>query len=162
MGLGTLSPAGLDHLLLLCVEGSEVHRQGEKCVKLFNNMYHKVNGKIWAGSGMCLQFCLSRVVLYVIYMLISFKKTWELNPWRWCCHHHSVALEPQEHAEGSSSYFQVVYFTATFPYLMLVVLLIRGLTLPGAKNGIIFYLYPDPTRLTDPQALSCSLVPFIL
>uniref|UniRef100_A0A672P6I8 Solute carrier family 6 member 22, tandem duplicate 2 n=1 Tax=Sinocyclocheilus grahami TaxID=75366 RepID=A0A672P6I8_SINGR len=45
----------------------------------------------------------------------------------------------------------VVYFTATFPYLMLVVLLVRGLTLPGAKNGITFYLYPDLTRLTDPQ-----------
>ncbi|MGH0186135.1 UNVERIFIED_CONTAM: hypothetical protein FKN15_020347 [Acipenser sinensis] len=46
---------------------------------------------------------------------------------------------------------QVVYFTATFPYLMLVVLLIRGLTLPGAMDGIIFYLYPDPARLADPQ-----------
>ncbi len=77
MGLGTLPPAGLDHLLLLCVEGSEVHRQGEK---LFNNMYHKVIGKIWAGSGMCLQFCLSRVVLYVIYMLISFKKNMRIKP----------------------------------------------------------------------------------
>lgn len=46
---------------------------------------------------------------------------------------------------------QVVYFTATFPYVMLVVLLVRGLTLPGAIDGIKFYLYPDPTRLTDPQ-----------
>lgn len=46
---------------------------------------------------------------------------------------------------------QVVYFTATFPYLMLVVLLARGLSLPGAKDGLAFYLYPDPTRLVDPQ-----------
>ena len=46
---------------------------------------------------------------------------------------------------------QVVYFTATFPYLMLVVLLVRGLTLPGAIDGIRFYLYPDPARLGDPQ-----------
>lgn len=34
---------------------------------------------------------------------------------------------------------------------MLVVLLVRGLTLPGAVDGIKFYLYPDPTRLVDPQ-----------
>lgn len=46
---------------------------------------------------------------------------------------------------------QVVYFTATFPYLMLAVLLIRGVTLPGAAQGIQFYLYPDITRLWDPQ-----------
>uniref|UniRef100_A0A4W4F102 Transporter n=1 Tax=Electrophorus electricus TaxID=8005 RepID=A0A4W4F102_ELEEL len=53
--------------------------------------------------------------------------------------------------KGVKSTGKVVYFTATFPYVMLVVLLVRGLTLPGAVNGIIFYLYPDPTRLTDPQ-----------
>ncbi|TMS19397.1 Sodium- and chloride-dependent GABA transporter 2 [Larimichthys crocea] len=46
---------------------------------------------------------------------------------------------------------EVVYFTATFPYAMLLVLLVRGLTLPGAMDGLAFYLYPDPTRLVDPQ-----------
>lgn len=34
---------------------------------------------------------------------------------------------------------------------MLVVLLIRGLTLPGARDGIVYYLYPDVSRLADPQ-----------
>lgn len=34
---------------------------------------------------------------------------------------------------------------------MLVVLLIRGVTLPGASQGILFYLYPDLSRLSDPQ-----------
>ncbi|XP_067245884.1 sodium- and chloride-dependent GABA transporter 2-like isoform X2 [Chanodichthys erythropterus] len=46
---------------------------------------------------------------------------------------------------------EVVYFTATFPYVMLLVLLIRGLTLPGALQGVVFYLYPEPARLADPQ-----------
>lgn len=48
-------------------------------------------------------------------------------------------------------YLQVVYVTATFPYVMLLVLLIRGVTLPGAYDGIKFYLYPDISRLSDPQ-----------
>ncbi|XP_071348136.1 sodium- and chloride-dependent GABA transporter 3-like [Trachinotus anak] len=44
---------------------------------------------------------------------------------------------------------KVAYFTATFPYVMLLILLIRGLTLPGAWEGIHFYLYPDLTRLAN-------------
>ncbi|KAG9351719.1 hypothetical protein JZ751_022970, partial [Albula glossodonta] len=53
--------------------------------------------------------------------------------------------------KGVKSTGKVVYFTAIFPYVMLLVLLVRGLTLPGALEGIVFYLYPDATRLADPQ-----------
>jgi len=34
---------------------------------------------------------------------------------------------------------------------MLLILLVRGVTLPGAGEGIIFYLKPDISRLADPQ-----------
>ena len=45
--------------------------------------------------------------------------------------------------------FQVVYFTATFPYFLMFVLLIRGATLEGASIGIKYYLKPNFTRLAD-------------
>uniref|UniRef100_H2UNR0 Transporter n=1 Tax=Takifugu rubripes TaxID=31033 RepID=H2UNR0_TAKRU len=53
--------------------------------------------------------------------------------------------------KGVRSTGKAVYVTATFPFIMLAVLLVRGLTLPGALFGIKHYLYPNITRLADPQ-----------
>ena len=46
---------------------------------------------------------------------------------------------------------QVIYFTVPLPFLLLFVVLIRGLTLEGASVGIKFYLNPDLYALVKPQ-----------
>jgi solute carrier family 6 amino acid transporter-like protein 5/7/9/14 len=50
---------------------------------------------------------------------------------------------------GISSLGKVVYFTSTFPYVLLTIMLIRGVTLEGAGDGIYFYLVPDWEKLGE-------------
>lgn len=52
-------------------------------------------------------------------------------------------------SRGVKTMGKVVYFTALFPYVVLIILLIRGLSLPGADKGIMFYLTPEWHRLLD-------------
>uniref|UniRef100_A0A7N6C1E5 Transporter n=1 Tax=Anabas testudineus TaxID=64144 RepID=A0A7N6C1E5_ANATE len=49
--------------------------------------------------------------------------------------------------KGVKSSGKVVYITATMPYVVLFVLLIRGITLPGSMDGIKAYLHIDFKRL---------------
>lgn len=44
-----------------------------------------------------------------------------------------------------------MWFTALFPYAVLFILLIRGITLPGAMEGIKYYVYPNFDVITNAE-----------
>lgn len=51
--------------------------------------------------------------------------------------------------KGVRSVSKVVMVTVPLPMLLLAILLVRGLTLPGAMDGIRYYLTPDFSKLGD-------------
>nr|XP_022339456.1 sodium- and chloride-dependent glycine transporter 1-like isoform X1 [Crassostrea virginica] len=53
--------------------------------------------------------------------------------------------------KGVRSVGKVVYVTVILPYVLLTVILIRGLTLDGAIDGIIFFLKPDFSKVFQLQ-----------
>ena len=53
--------------------------------------------------------------------------------------------------KGIRSVSRVVMITVPLPVLLLVILAVRGLTLPGAVDGVIYYLQPNFSKLADPR-----------
>lgn len=49
--------------------------------------------------------------------------------------------------KGVESTGKVVYFTALLPYVLLFIMLFRGLTLEGAGSGLYYLFYPDWSKL---------------
>jgi solute carrier family 6 amino acid transporter-like protein 5/7/9/14 len=51
--------------------------------------------------------------------------------------------------KGIKSSGKVSYFTALFPYAVLIVLLVRGITLPGSWKGIRYLIEPKWEKILD-------------
>lgn len=57
-------------------------------------------------------------------------------------------------ARGISVSGKLVYFTSLFPYVVLLILGIRGWMLPGADIGVKFLISPDFSKLRDVRVWS--------
>ncbi|KAF7398690.1 hypothetical protein HZH66_006587 [Vespula vulgaris] len=53
--------------------------------------------------------------------------------------------------QGAKSTGRASYFLAIFPYIILIALLIRAVTLNGAANGILFFITPQWDMLLKPE-----------
>lgn len=54
-------------------------------------------------------------------------------------------------ARGVKSTGKVAYFLAIFPYIIMIALLLRAVTLEGAVKGIIFFISPNWNKLFEAQ-----------
>lgn len=53
--------------------------------------------------------------------------------------------------KGVESISKVVVWTATIPFVILIALIVRAVTLPGAGAGLSIFFVPDWSALADPQ-----------
>lgn len=63
----------------------------------------------------------------------------------------SYGIFPLCNVQHSMFFLQVVYFTAIFPFVVLIILFIRGVTLDNASEGMYYFIVPDFKRLLDAQ-----------
>lgn len=52
--------------------------------------------------------------------------------------------------KGVKSSGKIAYFLAIFPYVVMIILLMRICTLDGAYEGILYFFTPDFSKLLDP------------
>jgi NSS family neurotransmitter:Na+ symporter len=53
--------------------------------------------------------------------------------------------------KGLKALSKIVFYTVIIPWVILVIMVIRGLTLPGALEGLKFYLTPNFAALLNPR-----------
>ncbi|KAK7486500.1 hypothetical protein BaRGS_00022301, partial [Batillaria attramentaria] len=113
----------------ICVESSVVTEPENRNASYNATSYASnasYNDSLYAETGsVCLHLLASLAVVWIV----SYFLTWKGIRW-----------------SG-----KVVYFTATFPYVLMLVLLIQSARQPGAGDGIVFYLRPRFEALGSAQ-----------
>ncbi|CAG2201679.1 GLYT [Mytilus edulis] len=71
---------------------------------------------------------------------------------------HEMGTIRWELPKGIKSSGKAVYFTAFFPYVVLLILLVRGLTLEGSVDGIVYFLTPQWSQLSKAQVWADAAV----
>ena len=111
----------------------------------------------WAGAGM------GGVQQAKVYFEETFRQSWPAdytgNPWDFgrLVGHIAVCLAAMWVFmylcifRGVRLVSKVVMWTVPLPWIMLLILTLRGLTLPGAAEGLNFYLDPDFSKLAEPE-----------
>lgn len=70
---------------------------------------------------------------------------WELSICVFVCWSVCLAIS----IKGIETSGKVVYFLAIFPYVVLLPLLVRAVTLEGSAEGILYFIRPDWSRLMN-------------
>ena len=100
----------------------------------------EAGGIRWELAG-CLLFAWAIVAVVLIRGISSLGKVGQLP--------HSSDTRFRSAFEPVIGCFQVVYFTALFPYVLLTILLVRGAMLEGSLEGVKFYITPQWKKLAD-------------
>lgn len=59
--------------------------------------------------------------------------------------------------KGIKSSGKVSYVLAVFPYVVMILLLVRAVTLPGSLDGIIYFLNPQWEKILQPKVRSSAI-----
>ena len=168
---------------LLIMEFAIGQRMQLGAVGSFKNIKHKLSG-IGLGAVLCGFVVVSYYTVVMswslLYFLYSFTLKWgnntkefffndvlHLSGSAWDIGHISVPIIFALVVvwvfiyfsvwKGLKSVGKVVLITMPLPVILLIILLIRGITLPGAIDGVIFYLKPDFSSLLDREVWSAAM-----
>lgn len=157
LGLDPVPGRGGLHTLFQPVERCQVLREGTDSGHKTTAVLSTSKKKKWEPESFCANcvcscvsepFC--RVGQEMWWSWICLLKVCSMVQWNWakrCNTFFFFLLSPSIRWLCVS--IQVVYITATMPYVVLFVLLIRGITLPGSMDGIRAYLHIDFKRLNN-------------